>query len=186
MLNRRGVLRAFAALAIVLTVNCGRDDGGIYSPLEPQLATVKVGGKTYTRIEEHAPNADLSLSQVIGINGGSVSLAGHTITVPAGAVSVPTIFTITLANNGYIEVDLTAVVNTLLGTVDVGSDGFDTPVTLALTYARATNVSDPSRLKIIRLNPNGKHEILPSTVQTGPLTVKAELDHFSRYAMVSD
>ena len=185
MLKRRVVLRALAAMAIVLTVNCGRD-GGFHSPLEPQFATVKAGGKTYTRIEESAPAADLSLSQVIGIDGGSVSLAGHRITVPAGAVSVPTIFTLTLANNGYVEVELTAVVSTLLGVVDVGEDGFNKPVSLALTYARGTNVTDPARLKIIRLKSNGKHEILPSTVQSGPLTVTAELDHFSRYAMVSD
>lgn len=188
MLKITAFVRTAAALVVALvTLSCGSADSGHRTPFEPQFATLTVGGTTYTRIEERAPGTELSLSQIIGLQGGSVSLAGHTITVPFGAVTEPTLFTLELANNGYVEVELSAVVTDLLGRViDVGSSGFEKPVTLSLTYARATNVTDPSRLKIVRLKSNGRHEVLPSTVQTGPLTVTATLDHFSRYAMLSD
>ena len=187
MLKHRSLLRVFAVLALAVTVSCGTEDSGRQTLLEPQLSTVTVGATSYTRIEERAPSTALSASKLIGLLGGNVSLAGHTVTVPFGAVLQSTLFTLQRVDNGYIEVEATALVTDLLGNVlDVGALGFRRDVTLTLSYARATNVTDPSRLKIIRLNPNGRHEVMPSTVNTSSMTVRARLDHFSRYAMVSD
>ena len=125
--------------------------------------------------------------QPIGLLGGSISVANHTVSVPLGAVTLPTLFSLTHANNGYVEIDARATVTDLLGRIlDVGGLGFKKPVTMTLTYARATNVTDPTRLKIVRLMPNGQHEVLPTTVNTYNKTISAKLDHFSRYAMVSD
>jgi hypothetical protein len=145
--------------------------------------------QSYVRIEDKLPPdiPSLSVSSVIGLLGGEVHLAGHVISVPRGAVSLPTVFTLTIATNGYVEVNITALTTNLLGSViNIGEVGFRKPVTLSLTYARATNVTDPTRLKLMRLKADGKHEILPSRVRDEGLMVTAELDHFSRYCMIAN
>lgn len=131
------------------------------------------------------PVPDLSLSSIIGTGGGQISLLGHSLQVPAGAVAVPTIFTMTVLTNGYVEVDLTAVVSSLLGSVDVGEKGFNKPVTLTLTYARSPDTLDPSKLLIVYVD-GKKLEPLASTVNRATKTVSAQLSHFSKYAMATD
>jgi hypothetical protein len=105
-------------------------------------------------------------------------------------VSEPTIFSMTVIQNGYVEVELTATPKSLLNSLffwrKVEEVQFNVPVELSLSYAKATNVADPSRLRIMRVNPDGRHEILPSVVDTVNMTVTAELDHFSRYCMIAN
>jgi hypothetical protein len=199
-------LRTSALLLLIAgaALSCAPDDRRD-SPLAPDVTQTQTGNSDllgidlfgaksvpqgdYVLIEERAPNLleSLQISRVIGILGGSLSLAGHTVTVPSGAVSLPTVFTLTLLPNGYIEVEVEALQTSLLGRlINVGEQGFRKPVDLTLTYSRATNVTDPSRLKLMRVNPDGKHEILPSTVDFGRKTVTAKLDHFSRYCMIAN
>ena len=188
MLKLRAILRMCAVVALVSVTACGENISQ-QTVIEPQMVTVTVGQQTFTRIEELAPNTSslLSLSRIIGLLGGTLSVANHTVAVPFGAVTVPTLFTLRHANNGYVEVDATATITDLLGKIlDIGGLGFRKPVTMTLSYARATNVSDPSRLKIVRLKADGQHEIMPSTVNLWKKTVSAQLDHFSRYALVTD
>lgn len=182
----------FALLALAALLSCTPDRGEHASPVEAvpaaQMGTA-ASVTSYYRITEVLPDQvpTLELAEVIGVLGGEIRLMGHTLTVPAGAVSEPALFTLRIVNNGYIEVDLTAVAEGLLGgLVDVGAAGFDKPVPITLTYARATNVSDPQRLKVMRLNDDGRHEILPTRVNEAGLTITAELDHFSRYCMITD
>src|SRR5690606_11105780 len=108
--------------------------------------------------------------------------------VPPGAVSQPTLFSLVVLPTGYVEVELGAVVNSLLGLVfDVGEQGFLKPVPVTLSYSGATNVSDPSGLQIARVNSLLGYrnlEALPSTVDPQAQTVTAHLDHFSRYLLV--
>ena len=188
-MRRRGILLVLPTLlAGLLLSSCERPAPAPESPTAPAAAAHSSSLSSYTRIEGRIPAeiADLQVSKLIGVEGGSVNLAGHTITVPAGAVDQPTVFTLTLATNGHVEVDLSATVTDLLGNaVDTGSKGFRKPVTLSLTYAWASNVSDPSRLLILRLLDNGKVEALPSTVQPTGKTVTVQLDHFSKYCLAS-
>lgn len=177
-------------LVMAAVLSCSPDRGDQNSPVTPlEGPRVEAAAKTsYYRITEVLPDPVpmLELSQVVGLLGGELTVAGHKLTVPAGAVSTPTLFTVRAMNNGYIELELSAVVDGLLGVINVGESGFDKPVTVTMTYARATNVTDPQRLKVIRLKDNGRHEILPTTVGPNGLTISAKLDHFSRYAMISD
>jgi hypothetical protein len=189
MLKLRAILRMCAVVALMSVAGCGDNVTAPTVPvMEPQMITLTVGQESYTRIQERAPNTSLlSLSRILGILGGTLNVANHSVQVPFGAVLVPTLFTLTHANNGYVEVDASATLTDLLGRIlDIGGLGFRKPVKMTLSYARATNVTDPRRLKIIRLNPNGQHEVMPSTVNTWNKTVSAPLDHFSRYALVSD
>ncbi len=187
MQRRRTLFALPVLLAGLLLSSCERP--ATESPTTPSaVATHSSSLSSYTRIEGRIPAdiPDLQASKLIGVEGGSVSLAGHTITVPAGAVGQPTLFTLTLATNGYVEVDLSATVTDLLGnTIDTGSQGFKLPVTLSLTYAWASNVSDPSRLLILRLLDKDKVEPLKSTVDPTGKTVTVQLDHFSKYCLAS-
>jgi hypothetical protein len=176
-----------AALAIMFSAGCQAD-----SPFEPDVtrqSTVVVGddNQEYTLVEGTPPEGlPLSVSSVLGLFGGRVTLAGHTITVPFGAVLTPTLFTMKVSPDGYVEVELTAVRISLFGwRIDVGSRGFlgGRTVKLEMSYARATNVTDPSRLIIVRKLSDSNVEVLESTVNQEAQVVETQLDHFSGYAM---
>ncbi|HEX6558251.1 MAG TPA: hypothetical protein VF021_02295 [Longimicrobiales bacterium] len=117
---------------------------------------------------------------IIGANGGSVSTGAHRLTVPAGAVSEPTIFAIQVLSGSTIYVQLRAF-NVRTGQpVTV----FATPVKLTLSYSQAY-FSDPSILSVIYL-PNGllgDKVVMPSTVNQTNLTVSSWLPHFSDYTL---
>jgi hypothetical protein len=115
---------------------------------------------------------------IIGLDGGILRLDKHELVVPAGAVLQPTLFQMEKVRSRQIVVDLTATRNGR----DVGERGFEKPVTLTLSYD-GLRVSDPSKLFILRVMPDGRHERLPSVVDRENKTVSAELDHFSKYAM---
>lgn len=130
----------------------------------------------------------LQASELIGSAGGTVALFGHSLSVPAGAVSQPTVFTITQLPTGYLEVDLRALVVGLWGTRDVGSGGFQDGkrVRFRMSYAAATGAIDPSRLVILRLLDDGGIEEIPTSVDPSTETVVVDLEHFSRYCMAMD
>ena len=154
------------------------------APASPS-ATLNDG--TYTLVTAPLTTPLPRVSDWIGASGGTLRLAGHTLTVPPGAVQGPTLFSMLPLASGHVEVELlAAAIRPLLGLVDVGSDGFDEPVELTLSYAAATNVDDPDRLVILHLRDDGGVEEVPSTVHTATKTVTAELEHFSRYAMAID
>lgn len=180
----------------------------------PQFDTAESGGLTplnasqlqaqgYTLITEPAKTTktrsllgwlirtlEATIALLLGSDGGILALLNHVLSVPQGAVSEPTIFSMTVIQAGYVEVELTATPKSLLSKLffwrKVEDVQFNKPVELSLSYGRATNVTDPSRLKIMRVNADGRHEILPSTVDTVRKTVTAELDHFSRYCMIAN
>jgi hypothetical protein len=123
---------------------------------------------------------------VIGFSGGTISLLGHSVTIPVGALTSPTLVSLTVLPTGYVEVNLLATVNTLLGVLDIGSKGFAKPVPVTLTYARGTNVGTHTDLKVLRIKSilgYGTYEVMPSTVDTINKNVTAPLDHFSRYTL---
>jgi len=164
---------------------------------EPQVeqAAVVTGpnGETYTLIRSKPLLGllplQLQVSDLISLNGGSISLLGHTLTVPSGAVTSPTLFTMLLGLNGYVEVHLEALTPTLFGLLNIGGNGFRRPVRVTISYANAVGVTDPSKLVIVHL-PGlwgyNRAEPVPTTVDPVRKTVTAELDHFSRYALASN
>lgn len=173
--------------AVILSVAAGCDPAPRQSADPPTAPTLDLTASDYYFIEGRIPShiGDLDVSQLIGADGGSLHLAGHSITVPAGAVAEPTVFSMTLLTNGYVQVELEAISAGLLS--DVGAGGFNgKTVALSLTYAWASNVSDPADLVILRMHEDGRVEPLPTTVDSKGKTVTAQLDHFSRYCMASN
>lgn len=176
-------------LVVTALVGC---EVGNRSPMEvlpasqPVLSEQTVGSN-YTLVEESLPEITeaVSASTLIGASGGRVELLGHSLSVPAGAVTEPTLFTLTVLPTGYVEVDLRATVTSLLGeAIDVGGEGFRKPVTVSLTYSRATNVPDPSRLTVVwKKTGYDNLQAVHSKVNVEKQTVTAELGHFSEYIL---
>lgn len=181
----------FVPVVVGLAIaGCERvDDPTRATPASPQQQLGLLSStQGYTPVEDPlVPGLTQSLSTgtLIGVEGGDISVLGHSLVVPAGAVSQPTLFSITVLPTGYVEVDLSATVTTSQGeVVDVGSKGFAKPVPVTLTYSRATNVSEPRKLTILRINSlvgYHEYEVMPSRVDSAAQTVTTELDHFSRY-----
>ena len=193
-----GCWRRLAILPLLLSIaiaGCDRPEerSGLIPTAPEALVGSLLGGESvqgYTLVKDPlVPGITSALSKgsLIGFSGGQVELLGHTLIVPLGAVTKPTLFTLTVLPTGYVEVELLATTTSLLGVVvDVGSNGFLKPVPVKLTYSRATNVSDPTKLRILRIKSllgYGKYEVLPSRVDQASRTVTADLDHFSRYTM---
>lgn len=133
---------------------------------------------------------ELKVSRLIGIEGGKLSLAGHTLTVPPGAVNSPVLFTLQLLPTGIVEVDMTAAKALgILGRV-LNISQFSKPLTLELSYARSPNVpDDPSRMLIVYapgLLGYRNLQPMPSEVDAQRKVVRATIDHFSRFCMASN
>lgn len=121
----------------------------------------------------------------IGSAGGTVSTAAYTLVVPLGAVSVNTKFVIEPVNDGTYAVQLRAYKQGLLGLVDVGEKGFKKPVTLKMSYANASGVTNEKKLIIVYLC-DGDAEVQATSIDTRKETVSAQLNHFSKYAMAQN
>src|SRR5438477_6400994 len=122
---RQRVLCAVATLVLMFGA-CERVREHSVSTTMPNAAVVQDNKRSYTLVEGGLPTdlGTLQLSQLIGPMGGSLTLAGHVLTVPAGAVTEPTLFTLTLGTRGYVEVGLKATREIFGTVVDVGSTGF--------------------------------------------------------------
>ncbi len=196
MFNRHLVRLLLPLLVLLVLVGCRQE------PVERQVPTapsevIFSSPSGYDLVQDPLVRQLLatrpSISALIGVNGGSLELLGHRLEVPRGAVSIPTLFTMTVLPL-YVEVDLRAAATTsgLLGRViNVGSQGFQKPIPVTLTYSRTTFATNPpgvERLSILRVTSvlgYSRYEPLPSVVDTVARTVTAELDHFSRYTMAS-
>lgn len=168
----------------------GLDLGGLLGAPRTVRAVDQYGRiDTYSLVQQPILNLDLRnlrVSSLIGLEGGTLSLLGHELKVPRGALDVPALFTMIVLPTGYVQVDVTALSGLLGGLLNVGEQGFNRPVRLELSYDRARNIRRERDLVILRLNPRGLgavHEALPSQVNRRDETVTVWLEHFSGYCM---
>ncbi|MGH7480969.1 MAG: hypothetical protein ACRELV_02355 [Longimicrobiales bacterium] len=102
------VARSCPVLAIVVTAatiaSCtDAPITGPTSPLESSFASIPG-----TDPLECPTNQTLSESGTIGLLGGTVAVDGHSITLPFGAVVLPTTITLTVPASNYMEIDIRA------------------------------------------------------------------------------
>ena len=178
-------------LAVTLAFGaCDRQDGGtVRGILEPQF---QANGTVQARPEKVRENsgrahAAREAGRMIGRDGGVIEFRDHRLVVPAGAVDGPTLFRIAQVQDGVIEVELKALQVKAGGKqTDRGAAGFARPITLELSYSAAENVADAGKLAIGWVRDDGTIQVLPSTVDRGTRMVRAQLNHFSKYAMVAN
>ena len=142
--------------------------------------------RALTFIVESGPGHPQVVTGLFGVLGGLLNVDGHGLAVPRGAVLRLTLFSMATVAGPVIDVDLNAFENNLVNRLVARVGLFNRPVTVVLSYAQATNVTDPSRLVIVRVHDDGTFEVLPTRVDRNRRVVAAELDHFSKYAMASN
>jgi hypothetical protein len=121
--HRLGAIFAIALLAGACSDTVPTD---VTAPSQSSAASVSSGPV----LVECPTDVTRSVSQTLGLLGGTVQLDGHSLTVPAFALVLPTQFTLTVPASQYVEVHITAG----------GEHGFEFLQTAAITisYERCT------------------------------------------------
>lgn len=170
------------------------------SVTEPPLGPGEVratDGRRYQLVEGQLSAVTETASKWIGPEGGTLELLGevkdsqqtkHLIVVPEGAVQQNTLFTLTLASDQYLSVELRAQVQLPSGELrDIGAYGFFKRIQVLLSYAWGTNLDDSQSLTILWDPKNGRaHEKVGGTISRSNKQVMAELSHFSKYSVALD
>lgn len=171
-------LMAAAALAVaVIGTSCS--DAGV-APTEMQAAQLMSGPYVIRATPAESEEAE----EVIDWRGGDVRVGGHVLSVPNGAVTEPTRFTVEVVAGPFVQVSLSAK------SVANGSPvrTFPIELRLRLNYRDAV-VTQEGRLGVAYLvdgTMHGRREATPASVDVFGKFVEARLSHFSTYALVID
>jgi hypothetical protein len=173
-------MTALSALAVTLVLAGCENTDQLTSPTLKQkvgherVVVTEYGDHGYKMVQETDPTVG-TVTAVIDQSGGSLSIGGTTLAIPAGAVSAPTTFTVNKPN-GELTYDFTATRET---PNDVGSAGFAVPLTLTISYAGVS--SEMEAPVIVWIKPDGNAEALPTVVNAAAQTMSAQVTHFSIY-----
>ena len=155
---------------------CGESPSG---PLQPTQAENGLIGSTLRLVGQLLPILDTVSEEAIGPEGGTLEIAGgHSLYFPAGALDD----TITIS----------AVRDPLKILVDFGPEGLVFPDSAkpVLTYSYANTgllgLLNPGGFAIVYLDGLFVEQVLPSEVDTQAKVVRAEISHFSTYALATD
>lgn len=173
--RRLYVVAAIFALGISFS-GCGESPAG---PLHPTRAENGLIGGTLQLVGQLLPILDTVSEETIGPEGGTLEIAGgHSLHFPAGALED--------------TITVTAVRDPLKILVDFGPEGLVFPDSArpVLTYSYSgtglLGLVNPGGLAIVYLDGGSIAEVLPSDVDTQAQVVRAELSHFSTYALATD
>jgi hypothetical protein len=187
--------KALLTLALVVTpllTSCSdvRDPVAANPSLDPQAGLISdlLGGTLkLINVVLKGPDANGDAKSVwIGTQGGTITTAAYTVTIPANAVTKSTRFDVAPMNDGTYTVQLHAYQQGLLGLIDVGSKGFKKPVELTYSYKNAVGIENPSKLVILWVRPDGKIEVQNCDNDKDTKTITGSLSHFSKYALAQN
>lgn len=116
-------------------------------------------------------------SALIGVLGGTVSLAGSSISIPAGALTVPTLITVTIPAGQFMEVDVQA--NALTSFL------FNQPVSITIDYSRCSQNLSNTSLSVWNIDEQTKALLENMGGVNDPLTesITFTTGHLSGYAV---
>jgi hypothetical protein len=115
---------------------------------------------------------------LIGPLGGLLSLDGTTIGIPSGALSLPTLITLTIPASQFMEIEVRAN--------DLTSFVFQRDVGIKIDYSRCTDPAlDTNRLSVWQIDPQTKAllEFMGGTDDKSRNTISFSTDHLSGYAI---
>lgn len=137
--RRAGELTIVVA-GMLLATSCGEQRATAPSP------AAGLNRDASPSLLECPTNQTTSTSGVVGLLGGSVSLGATGITLPAGALTLPTLLQVTIPASNYMEIDVSAVgFQTFL---------FQQPVTITIDYSRCNrNDVDQKTLHVYHIDP---------------------------------
>ena len=161
---RRG-RAALAALGLFAAASC---DTPTTPPPDPSTARLISCPTTETRTTQ----------ALIGPLGGTLSLGATTIGIPSGALSVPTLITLTIPAGQYMEIDVRAN--------DLTSFIFNKSVGIRIDYSRCTDPAlNTARLNVWHIDAQSKEllEFMGGTDDKAARTVSFTTGHLSAYAV---
>jgi hypothetical protein len=167
--------RGLAILALpALLAACGDEPAPLLSPDEAARSTV---GST---LVECPTSETRSVTKTLDGLGGTVELDGHSITLPLGAVLLPTTLTLTVPASRYMELEITAN----------GAESFDFEQAVAITisYARCTRSNiDQGPLTAWQIDPATKAliEHMGGTDDKDARALTFGSDHLSGFAIAN-
>ncbi|MDQ3696419.1 MAG: hypothetical protein M3373_00115 [Gemmatimonadota bacterium] len=170
----RSRLRLSAAIIVVAAVAaCAEPASGPAGPLLPSQS-VGIAASLVTC----PTTAGMSTSATIGEEGGTVVNGRHSMTLPSGAVSNPTLFTIEVPPSSFMEVSITAN----------GGDHFQflAPVIVRLDYARCpAGQVDRAPLRVLYIDADTKAFLadMRGRDRKDQRRIIFETDHLSSYAV---
>ena len=132
--------RLVTLATLLLAISCG--EGRATAP-----------GSLSSRSENSGPSLvecptseSATSSALVGLLGGTVQVGATSISIPSGALSVPTIIQVTVPSSRYIEIDVTAVGFT--------SFLFQKPVSVTIDYSRCSRGDvDQQTLHVWHIDP---------------------------------
>jgi hypothetical protein len=159
----------FASLALALS---GCNDT---SPTEPLARRMPREPRLLT-----CPNSTPLTSTFVAdpLLGGSLTLAGTTVTIPSGAVTLPTVFVVTIPASRYMEIEVHA-----LGLTEFI---FGQPATISIDYSRCTRpAADRNTLQAFYIDSDTKAllENMNGTDDKAARKVTFNTGHLSGYAL---
>jgi hypothetical protein len=173
----RKICRLAAIFALTVVYNgCAESPSAPLHPNEPEAGLI---GGTLRLVGQLLPILDTVAEETIGPEGGTLEIAGgHSLYFPAGALDD----TITIS----------AVRDPLKILVDFGPSGLVFPdsarPTLTYDYSGMglLGLLNPSGLTIVYLEGASVAEVLPTVVDREAKVARAEISHFSTYALATD
>jgi hypothetical protein len=143
---RRLGMVTIAIATVLLASSCGEQRATAPSGASAQLLN------TGPNLVECPTNQTLASLQVpiLPDVGGSVEVAGSSITIPAGAISAMTIFQVTVPAGRFVEVDVSPI-----NVLDTGPFLFDQdhPATITIDYSRCTRNLSGTPLHVYHIDP---------------------------------
>lgn len=177
-MNGRHLPRFFAIFAAALLFGCG-ESAPPTAPLAPELEARQPQPSLLSDPELLVcPTPEThSTSATIGLFGGSLTVDGHRLTIPFGAVLLPTTFTMTVPAGDEVKVRIRA------GSADHYL--FLLPVKLRLSYARCDPAAVPSTpLQVVYVSEsNLVLELLGGVQNLVTQSVTTTTTHLSDYAI---
>lgn len=166
------VVSAFAAATLAAMAGCAEPTGS--APMRSPDRSVATGGGLLVCPTGSAQSA----SAVVGPEGGTVAVGATRITIPAGAVPVPTKFKLLVPHSRFVEVRISAG--------DADHYRFAAPATVVIDYSRcgALRAAQP-RLGVWYVDDQTKSPLEEMAATNDPLarTLTFRTDHLSSYAV---
>lgn len=169
--------RAGTALLFVVSlaaIGCDRAENTLLEPDAPALAA------SGAALIECPISETRSVTKELGLLGGTIELDGHSMTLPYGAVLLPTTFTLTVPASNYVEIEIHAA----------GEEMFDfaKAATIAISYQRCTRSNiDQSALTAWYIDSETKALLvhMGGTDDKLAQTVTFDSDHLSGFAIAN-
>lgn len=168
---------AFAAAA---SSSCGADKVTGLSERDGATQDPALLGLFGPRLIQCPSSQTYSVTDTVGVLGGLLSVAGTSVSIPAGALLGPTEITLTIPASPYMEIDVSVA--------GVDHFLFQEPITMSIGYSRCNSLAAmllPLTAWYIDSHTNALIDPMPSVDNKLTRTVTFTTIHLSGYALAN-